>query len=164
MCVLPAYRPTPAAGGRADRPIRITAGRVARLGPHHSLSRSQEHSWVPRKPEAMLVNAPSVSKRSVPRTPVGLASCSVCRMGGFHATRITCKISLVSWWQGTQAAPSLSPGSHPAFLLYGSYSMAPINCSPSSTPASVRTRPVNLGIAAKHEPPPQLAHWGCSIT
>lgn len=118
VCVLPAYRPTPAAGGRADRPIRITAGRVATLGPHHSLSRSQEHSWVPRKPEAILVNAPCVSKRSVPRTPVGLASCSVCRMGHFHATQITCKISLVSWWQGM-------PPCFPALwvLIHGSYQL-----------------------------------------
>lgn len=69
MCVLPACRPTPAAGGLADRPMRIVAGRVATLGPHHSLSRSQEHSWVPRKPEAILVDAPCVSKQSVPRTP-----------------------------------------------------------------------------------------------
>ena len=103
-------------------------------------------------------------KAECPQDPGGSASCSVCRMGCFHASRITCKISLVSWWQGTWAAPSLGPGSHPAFLLYGSYSLAPINCSPSSTPASVRTRPVNLGIAAKHEPPAQLAHWGGSIT
>lgn len=156
--VLSAHRPSPAAGGR---PNRRHSWRVATLGPQHSLSGSQEHRWVPRghPRECSLCVRPECA-----RDPCGLSRLPHAQNGVLPCNLITPKISLVSWRQETQAAPGLSPGPHPAFLLCGSYSMAPINCSPSSTLASVRTRQVNLGITAMHEPPPQLAHWGCSFT
>ena len=153
-----------------DPPLRLEAGRIGSTAggsPPSALSTAcpgPRNTAGPRETRGHPRDCSLCVKPECPRDPCGLSRLPHAQNGVLPCNLITPKISLVSLRQETRAAPSLSPGPHPAFLLCGSYSTAPINCSPSSTLASVRTRQANLGITATHKPPPQLAHWGCSFT